>query len=84
MANEKLIIPIEKRYLRKTVGGVIQYLLDGKFKGMAIPVSTIIEIVCVITQDGECTFYKVVYGAINRRNEIIIDKDQYDVIIANQ
>jgi hypothetical protein len=87
MANEKLFFPLEKRYFeRRTVGGGIQFILDNKFKGSAIPVKSILEVVCKIALEGECKFFELKHGSANKPIRVIIDKDQYDELmeIANK
>ena len=83
MANENLIFPVEKKFLeRRTVGGTLQYILDERFKGSAIPLRTILEVVCKIALEGECQFFELKHGPINKPIRVIIDKNQYDDLMA--
>jgi hypothetical protein len=83
MANENLIFPLEKKYIkRQTVGSTIQYVRDEKFKGASIPLRVILEIVCKIALNGECQFYQIKYGPINKPIRVVIDKDQYGELMA--
>jgi hypothetical protein len=66
--------------LRETVGGVMQYYRV-EFKG-AIPLRTILDIVCKLALEGDCQFYEIKHGPINKPIKIIIDKDQYDDLMA--
>jgi len=83
MANENLIFPLEKRFIeRRTVGGTLQYIRDERFKGGAIPLRTILEVVCKIALEGNCQFFELKHGPLNRPIRVIIDKDQYDALMA--
>jgi hypothetical protein len=79
MANENLIFPLEKKFIeRQTVGGTLQYIRDERFKGGAIPLRVILEIVCKIALNGDCQFFELKYGPVNKPIKVIIDKGQYD------
>jgi hypothetical protein len=79
MANDNNLFEIKRKYNEKlTVGGQIQYVLDSRFRGTAIPLRTILEIVCKFTQDGECKFFELKHGSVNKPIRVLIDKKQYD------
>jgi len=83
MAHENLIFPLERKYFeRQTVGSQIQYVLDSKFKGGGIPVRMILDIVCKYALNGNCQFYEIKHGPIARPIKVIIDKNQYDELMA--
>lgn len=82
MANENLIFPLEKKFIeRMTVGQQLQYVRDNNFKGGAIPLRVILSIVCKIALNGDCQFFELKYGPINKPIKVIIDKGQYEALM---